>query len=82
VCRSERHAVVAADVGRQTTLLKKPLKYRESVILSGGRKRLTDKQKTAGVVGDGERITVLTIAKQELTFVIGAPQLVGLLSQR
>ena len=82
MCRSERHAVVAADVGRQTTLLKKPLKYRESVILSGGRKRLTDKQKTAGVVGDGERITVLTIAKQELTFVIGAPQLVGLLSQR
>jgi len=80
--QKRRHAVVAADVGRQTTLLKKPLKYRESVILSGGRKRLTDKQKTAGVVGDGERITVLTIAKQELTFVIGAPQLVGLLSQR
>jgi sRNA-binding carbon storage regulator CsrA len=29
------------------------------------------------VIGDGQRITVLTIAQQELAFVIGAPELVG-----
>ncbi|HUN60950.1 MAG TPA: hypothetical protein VMU53_03120 [Candidatus Sulfotelmatobacter sp.] len=31
VRRSEGHAIIAADVGRQAALLKEPLKYSESV---------------------------------------------------
>jgi hypothetical protein len=78
--RSKGHAVVAADVSGQTALAKKPLKYGESVIFSGRRKGLTGEQKTAGVVGDGQRVAVLVISQQELAFVIGAPQFVGTLS--
>ena len=74
------HAVVAADVGGQATLLEKPLKHGESVVFSGGRKRFAGEQKTAGMIGDGQRITVLAIAQQELAFVIGAPELIGSLA--
>jgi hypothetical protein len=59
---SEGHTIVAADVGGQAALFKKPLKYSESVVFSSRRKRFTDEQKTAGVIGDGKRITVLPIA--------------------
>ena len=79
---SKGHAVVTADVGGQATLLEKPLKHRESVVFSGRRKRFTSEEKTAGMIGDGERITVLAIGKQELAFVIGTPDLVGSLAQR
>jgi hypothetical protein len=82
VSRSEGDAVVAADVGRQSTLLKKPLKHRESVVFSGRGKRFTSEQKTAGVIGDCERIAVLAIAQQELAFVIRTPELIGALPQR
>src|SRR3984893_860423 len=74
VSGSEGHTVIAADVGGQAALLKKPFKHSESVVFSGREKSFTGKKKTAGVIGDGQRITVLTIAKQELTLVIGAPK--------
>ena len=77
---SEGHTVVTADVARQATLLKKPLKHGESVVFFGGGKSLTGKKKTAGMVGDRQRITILTISEQELPFVIGAPELVGALT--
>jgi hypothetical protein len=80
--RSEGHAVVAAHVGRQAALLKKPLKYSKSVVFSGGRKGFTSKKKTAGVVGNSQRIAILVVAQQELAFIVGAPQLVGPLAQR
>src|SRR5262249_13805996 len=76
VCGSEGHAIIAADVGGQAAFFKKPLKHSESVIFPCRRKRLTGEEKAASVVGDGERITVLAIAQQELAFVIGAPELV------
>ena len=82
VCRREGNAVVATDAGGQAALLEKPLKHRESVIFSGRRKRFASEQKTAGVIGDGERIAVLAIAQQELAFVIRTPELIGPLSQR
>ena len=44
---SEGNAVVTADVGRQATLLKQPLKDCESEVLSGRRKRFTGEEKTA-----------------------------------
>src|SRR6266851_8612624 len=78
---SERNAVVAADVGRQAALLKKPLKHCKSVVFAGRRKRLTGEEKTAGMIGDGQRVAVLTIAQQELALVIGAPQFIGSLAQ-
>jgi len=34
------------------------------------------------MICDGQRVTVFFVAQQELTFVVGAPQLVGLLPQR
>src|SRR5215467_7127456 len=67
------------QVGRA---LKKPLKYSESVVFSSGRKSLTGAKKTAGMIGDRERIAILTISQQELALVISAPQFVGALPQR
>jgi hypothetical protein len=80
--RSKRNAIIAADVGGQTTLLKKPFKPSKSLILFRGGQRFAGQQITAGVIGDGQRITVLAITQQEFTFVIGAPQFIGLLTQR
>src|SRR5207302_9269187 len=77
---SERHTVIAADVGWQAALLKKPLKHSESVVFTGRRKTLTGEQKPAGVVGDGQRIAVLMTPQQKLAFVIGAPQPIGALA--
>src|SRR2546430_493778 len=77
---SEGHAVVAADVGRQAALLKKPLKHSESIVFPGRRKGFTGEQKPAGVVGDGQRIAVMMTPQQKLAFVIGAPQLIGALA--
>ena len=77
---SEGHAVIAADVGRQAAFLKKPLKYGESIVFASGGKSLASQQKTAGVIGDGQRIAVLTIAEPELALVIGAPQFIGTLA--
>ena len=34
------------------------------------------------MICDSQRVTVFFVAQQELTFVVGAPQLVGLLPQR
>src|SRR6202043_1171717 len=74
--RSEGHAIITANVGGQAALLKEPLKHGKGVIFAGRRKRFTSEQKTAGVIGDGQRITVLAIAKQKLAFVIGTPELI------
>jgi len=61
-------------------LAKKPLKYSKSVVFSSGGKRASQvRRKTAGVVGDGQRVAVLVISQQELAFVVGAPQFVGTL---
>jgi hypothetical protein len=76
---SKGHAVVAANVSGQTAFAKKPLKYSKSVVFSGAGKSFTGEQKTAGVVGDRQRVAVLVIPQQELAFVVSAPQLVGTL---
>src|SRR5260370_36292822 len=80
VSGSEGHAVIAADVGGQAALLKKPFKHSKSVLFAGGRKSLTGEEKTASVIGDRQRIAVLTIPEQEVAFVIGAPKLIGFLA--
>jgi len=73
VSGSEGHAVVAADVGGQTTLFEKPLKHSESIVFFRGRKDLAGEQVAAGMVG--EWVAVVMIPEQELRFVIGAPEL-------
>src|ERR1700758_3723435 len=52
----------------------------KSVVFTGRRKSLTGEEKTAGMVGDRQRIAVLTIGEQELALVIGAPQFIGTLA--
>ena len=77
---SKGHATVAADVGRQAALLKKPFKHGKSIAFLGARKSLTGEEITAGMISDGQRIAVLTIPQQELALVIGAPQFVRTLA--
>ena len=79
---SEGHTVITANVGGQAALAKKPFKYGKSILLPSRRKRLAGEQKTAGVVGDRERVAVVLVAEQELAFVVSAPELVGSLPQR
>src|SRR5207245_10328284 len=71
---SEGNAVIAADVGWQAALLKKPLKHSESVVFPGRRKGFTGEQIPAGVVGVGLRIAVLMNHQHTLTFIISALQ--------
>src|SRR5713226_3376247 len=77
---SEWNAIIAANVGRQAALLKKPFKHGKSVVFFGARKSLTGEEIPAGMIGDGQRVAVLMIAQQELALVIGAPQFIGSLA--
>jgi hypothetical protein len=77
---SQGHAVVAANVDRQAAFLKKPFKYGESVAFFGRGESFADEKKTAGMIGDGQRIAVLTIPQQELTLIIGTPEFIGMLA--
>src|SRR5690349_18941187 len=63
VRRSEWNAVVAANVRRQAAFFKKPFKHGKSEVFPGRRKSLAAQQVAAGVIGDGQRITVLTVAE-------------------
>src|SRR5215469_17960528 len=73
VCRSEGHAIVAADVGRQAALFKKSLKHSKSKVFFGGGERLADQQIPTRMIGDGQRVAVVMIPQQELALVIGTP---------
>ena len=77
----EGHAVIAADVRRQATILKKPLKHGESAVFFGGRERLAGQQIPAGMIGDRQWVAVFTIPQQELALVIRAPELIGVLAE-
>ncbi len=52
----------------------------KSIIFFGGGESLAGQEKTAGVIGDRQRIAVVMISQQELAVVIGARQLIGLLA--
>ena len=54
--RCKRDTIVAADVRRQATFLKKALKDGESVVFPDKRKRFASEQETTGVIGNGEGI--------------------------
>src|SRR6516225_4740756 len=57
------HTVIAADVGRQAALLKKPFKHSESIVFFSGRERLASQQISAGMIGDRQRVAVLMISQ-------------------
>src|ERR1700704_4310876 len=68
---SEGNTVIAANVGRHAPLLKKPFKHCKSVDFFGGGESFAGQEITTGMIGDRQRVAVLTITQQELTFVIG-----------
>ena len=78
---SERHAVIAADVGRPAAFFKEPLKYGKGQVFAGGGKRLASQQITAGMIGDGQRVAVLMVPQQKLALEIRAPELIGVLAE-
>src|ERR1700674_882365 len=80
VCGGEGNAVIATNVRRQAALFKKPLKHGKGIVFFGGGKSLTGEEITAGMIGDGQRVAVMTIAQQKLALVIGAPQFLGRLA--
>src|SRR3981189_3735515 len=80
--RGEGHAVVRADASGEAALFIYVVKGRKSKSLTGRFKGFTEEEIARGMICDGQRVTVFFVAEQELTFVVGAPQLVGLLPQR
>jgi len=81
VGRSEGNAVVRADAARQAALLEQSLKSRKSRD-SQVDSRASQRSIARGVIGDGQRVAIVFVAQPELAFVVGAPELVGLLPQR
>src|ERR1051325_7121099 len=73
----EGHAVVGADGAGQAAFLKEALKGSEGGLFGVGLHGLAEQEKTGGVVGDGERVTVAFVGKHELTLVISAPEIIG-----
>src|SRR3981189_3026318 len=80
--RGEGHAVVRADASGEAALFIYVVKGRKSKSFTGRFKGFTEEEIARGMICDGQRVTVFFVAEQELTFVVGAPQLVGLLPQR
>jgi hypothetical protein len=54
---SKRNTVIAADVGGQSTVVEKPLKHGKSIVFAGRGESFAAQQISAGVIGDGERVT-------------------------
>src|SRR6516225_4683050 len=80
--RSEGKPVITTAVGRQTAFFKQSLKDRKGEVFAGRGQRLAGQQVAAGMIGDGQRVAVVTIAEQELALVIRAPQFIGTLAER
>jgi hypothetical protein len=73
----KRHAIVGANGERQAALVEQPLEGRDCRLFSRRIERLAQQQEARGMVGDCQRIAVLSIAELELALEIGAPQLIG-----
>src|SRR5919106_1601206 len=76
VWAGEGHAVVGADGQRQAALCKEPLKGGDGEVVAGRLKGFAKEQESRGMVGDGQRIAVASVAKLELPLEVGAPQVV------
>ena len=72
--RGEGHAVVGTNGLGQAALFKQALKSGKSSLLLDGLHSLAEQQVTAGVIGNGEGVTIPLIREHELALVVGAPQ--------
>lgn len=71
------HAVVSADALGQAKFLEQTSEDRFRLCHAGGAQRLAAEQEAAEAIGDGERITVQSIAGFELPLKVGTPYVVG-----
>src|SRR5205814_4262207 len=62
----ERHAVVGANGRRQAALEEQLLESGDGGVFAGRIQRFAKEQKTGGVIGDGERVAVVSVAELEL----------------
>ncbi len=70
------NAIVGADPLREAALAKEPLEGGDGGVLAGRLQGLAKKQKARRMIGDGEGIAISAVAKLELAFEIGAPEVV------
>ncbi len=73
----ERHPVIGADGAWQATLGEETLEGGDGGLLARGVEGFAEQQVAGGVIGDGERVAVTAVAETELTFEVGAPEVVG-----
>ena len=73
----EGDAVVGADGGGQAALEEQLLEGGDGGVFAGGFEGFAQQQEAGGVVGDGQRVAVVTVAELELALEVGAPQIVG-----
>ena len=80
--RGEGYAIIGTNRMGQTAFLEQTLKGRNSEAFSRRLQSFTEKQITRSVIGYGQRVAIFLIAQQKLAFVVGAPEFVGIVSQR
>src|ERR1051325_6511488 len=71
--RGEGHAVVGTNGLRQAAFLKQALKGGEGALFLDGLHGLAEQEVTAGVIGNGQGVTIPLIPQHELALVVGAP---------
>src|ERR1700722_17299404 len=75
--RSKGHAIVGANELRQPELVEESSKHGLCTIHCSAIESLASEQIAAVAVGDREWIAVATVAHAELSFEIGAPNMIG-----
>ncbi len=73
----EGHAVIGADGKRQAALAEQALEGCDGRVFARRIESLTQEQEARGMIGDGQGITVMSIAELELSLEVGAPQIIG-----
>jgi len=73
----EGNAVVGADGLRQAALGEELLEGGDGKVLAGRFEGFAEQQEARGVVSDGQRVAIPSVAELELAFEVGAPELVG-----
>ncbi len=72
----KRHAIVGPNGKRQAALAEQALEGGHGRLLARGVERLAQQQEARGMIADGQREAVMAVAKLELAFEVGAPDIV------
>src|ERR1700732_560897 len=72
--RGEGHAVVGTNGLGQAAFPKQALKGSKGALFLDGLHGLAEQKVTAGVIGNGQGVTIPLISQHELALVVGAPQ--------